>query len=684
MQDLTKTRNIGIAAHIDAGKTTVTERILYYTGRQHKIGEVDEGTATMDYMREERERGITITSAATTVKWKGFRVNIVDTPGHVDFTAEVERSLRVMDGCVVVFCGVGGVEAQTETVWRQAQRYHVPRIAFVNKLDRVGADFARAVASIRERLNANPLPLQVPIGSEKGFRGVVDLLEMKGIVYEDDLGKKQTTVEIPPELVDEAQKYRDGMFEVLTQFSDELLESYLGGEDIPREKLEKAIFESTVAQRISPVLCGSALRNKGIQPLLDAICAYLPSPLDLKEVKGIHPERDREVTFKISDKEHFAALAFKVVADKHGDLTFLRIYSGVLNQGRQVYNPRTRRKERVGQIYYMHADDRVATQTAHAGEIVAVIGLKDTATGDTLCEKPHPILLESIDFPEPVLLMAIEPRSTGERRKLEEALKRLEKEDPTFTYRLDDETGQTIVSGMGELHLEVLGRRLVDEFNVEVRIGTPQVAYRQTVSKAAEAEGKFSRAIAGKSHFAVVRLVLEPAPEEAHAVVVSEVKDAQLTREMIAAMERGAKNSASSGLGLGYPLINVRARILGAEYRSGDCSELAFEAAADAALRAAAEKTDIVLLEPVMRLEVHVPQEYLGDVLNDLTVRRADIQDVATIAEMKIIRGAAPISEMFGYATTLRSLSQGKAVYTMEPHGYVPVPKERIEEMFQY
>jgi elongation factor G len=683
VQDLTKTRNVGIAAHIDAGKTTVTERILYYTGRQHKIGEVDEGTATMDYMREERERGITITSAATTVKWKGYRINIVDTPGHVDFTAEVERSLRVMDGCVVVFCGVGGVEAQSETVWRQADRYRVPRIAFVNKLDRVGADFSRAVESIEERLHIRPLPVQMPIGTEKDFRGVVDLLGMRGLVYGDDLGKKQEIVEIPPDMVGEAKKRRDEMFEVLTQFSDELLESYLEGKDIPRERIEKAIFENTVAQRISPVLCGSALKNKGIQPLLDAICAYLPSPLDSRAVTGTHPDKDKELTLRVSNKEHLAALAFKVVADKHGDLTFLRIYSGELKRGQQVYNPRTRKKERVGQVYYMHADERVATDTVQAGEIVAVVGFKDTATGDTLCEKQYPVLLELISFPEPVLSMAIEPRSAGERRKLEEAMGHLEKEDQTFTCRTDEETGQTIVSGMGELHLEVLGRRLVDDFNVEVRIGKPQVAYRQTVRDAVEGEGKFSRVIAGKSHFALVKVRLEPAPGEPHVAVVSEIARKQLPRELVGAIERGAKSSAAGGLGLGYPLIKLRVTILDVQYRSAEGSEIAFEAAAGAAVRVAAEEKEIVLLEPVMRLEVHVPEEYLGDVLSDLNVRRAEIKGVTTVGDLKTIRGLAPISEMFGYATTLRSLSQGKAVYTMEPSGYVPVPKERIES-FQY
>jgi elongation factor G len=683
VQDLTKTRNVGITAHIDAGKTTVTERVLFYTGRQHRIGEVDEGTATMDYMREERERGITITSAATTVKWKGYRLNIVDTPGHVDFTAEVERSLRVMDGCVVVFCGVGGVEAQSETVWRQADRYNVPRIAFVNKLDRVGADFSRAVSSIKERLHVKPLPLQIPIGREKNFLGVVDLLDMKGIIYEDDLGKKQQIIEIPADILGEAKKHREEMFEILTKFSDELLENYLGGKDITREKIEKAIFESTVAQRISPVLCGSALKNKGIQPLLNAICAYLPSPLESKFVVGMHPTKDKELRFEISDKEHLVALAFKVVDDKHGDLTFLRIYSGELKQGRQFFNPRTGKKERAGHIYYMHADERVATDRAQAGEIVAVVGLKNTVTGDTLCEKSHPVLLEPIDFPEPVLSMAIEPKSTGERRKLEDALSRLEKEDPTFTHRLDDETGQTIVSGMGELHLEVLGRRLTDDFNVVVRIGKPQVAYRQTVSETVEEESKFSRVIAGKNHFAVVRVRLEPAPEEAHVSVINEMSKKEFPGEMIAAMNHGARNSTSGGLGLGYPLIKLRVTIIDAKYRSGDLSEIAFEAAADAAVRAAAEKKEIILLEPVMRVEVLVPEEYLGDVLNDLNVRRAEIEEVATVGDLKVIRGSAPISEMFGYATTLRSLSQGKAVHTMEPKGYIPVPKKRVE-MFQY
>lgn len=683
MQDLTKTRNIGIAAHIDAGKTTVTERFLYYTGRQHRIGEVDEGTATMDYMQEERERGITITSAATTVKWKGYRLNIVDTPGHVDFTAEVERSLRVMDGCVVIFCGVGGVEAQSETVWRQADRYGVPKLAFINKLDRMGSDFYRAIESVKDRLHVKPLPVQIPIGSEKEFRGIIDLLDMKGILYEDDLGKKQRVIDIPEDMVEEAGKRREEMFEVLTQFSDELLESYLGGGDITREKIEKAIFENTVARRISPVLCGSALKNKGMQPLLDAVCTYLPSPLESKFVVGKHPVKDKELKFEVSKEEHLVALAFKVVADKHGDLTFLRIYSGEMKRGQQVYNPRTGQKERIGHIYYMHADERVAADSAEAGEIIAVVGLKSTVTGDTLCERSHPVLLESMDFPEPVLSMSIEPKSTAERRKLEEAMNRLGKEDPTFMYRLDEETGQTIVSGMGELHLEVLGRRLIDDFNVAVRIGKPQVAYRQTVAEPVEGEGKFSRVIAGKSLYAVVKVRLEPAPQEPHVAVTVKMSRVELPRDMIGAVERGARNSTVGGIGLGYPLINLRVVIIDVQYRSGELSEIAFEAAADAAVRIAAEKNEVILLEPVMRIEVHVPEEHLGDVLNDLNVRRAEIEDVAAIGDVKIIRGSAPISEMFGYATSLRSLSQGKAVHTMEPRGYIPVPKERVE-MFRY
>jgi len=683
LQDLVKTRNIGIAAHIDAGKTTVTERILYYTGRQHKLGEVDEGTATMDYMREERERGITITSAATTVKWKGYRLNIVDTPGHVDFTAEVERSLRVMDGCVIVFCAVGGVEAQSEKVWRQADRYKVPRIAFINKLDRSGADFSRAIQSIRDRLGAETLPLQIPIGIEKSFRGVVDLLDMKGIIYDDEFGKQQKIIEIPAELKDEAIKQREQMFEVLTRFSDELIEDYLAGKEIEREKIEKAIFENTLALRISPVLCGSALKNKGVQLLLDAVCAYLPSPLDIKTVTGSIPEQDKEVSFNVSSNEHLSALAFKVVADKHGDLTFLRIYSGILKQGQQVYNPRTRKKERIGHIYYMHADDRIAASKVEAGEIVAVVGLKDTATGDTLCEKSHQIALEPIDFPEPVMAMAIEPRSTSDRRKLEEALKRLEKEDPTFTYRIDEETGQTIVSGMGELHLEVLGRRIVEEFGVEVRIGRPQVAYRQTIRSKAEGKGQFSRVIAGKSHYAGVSVMLVPTPAEPHVAVEYEVKNADIPRDLIAAVVRGARDSTASGMGLGYPIINLKAKVIDLDYKTGESSELALEAAADAAVRNAAENTEIVLLEPVMLLEVHVQEEYLGEVLNDLNVRRAEIGEVADLKAMKIIRGSVPISEMFGYSTALRSLSQGKAEYTMEPKGYVPVPRDKVE-MFQY
>lgn len=681
MTDLAKMRNIGIVAHIDAGKTTLTERILYYTGKQHKMGEVDEGTATMDYLPEEKERGITITAAATTVYWKGHRINIVDTPGHVDFTAEVERSLRVMDGCVVVFCGVGGVEAQSETVWRQADRYGVPRLCFINKLDRIGSDFESAVDSIRERLTIEPLPVQLPLGRERSFRGIIDLISMRAFAFdEESLGKSFTESEIPCELSDDAQRAREALLEALAESSENFMEKYLHSSEVKSEDIRSAVRKVTLERRFTPTFCGSALRNKGVQMVLDAVCDYLPSPEDLKEVEGRHPERDRILKRKVSPDEHLTCLSFKVVADPHGDLTFLRIYSGHLRQGQQVYNPRARKSERIAHIYLMHADSRKAVAEAKAGEIVAVMGLKYTVTGDTLCEKAHQIVLEKMSFPEPVVTMAIEPRTTEERKKLLDSLERVSKEDPTFKHRIDQETGQTVVSGMGELHLEIIANRLLNEFHVEARVGKPQVAYRETIASAGEARAKFSRQIAGKQHYAALTLRLEPAQNQRIISVASLLAPGKLPPVCLSAAQEGIRNAAESGVEYGYPLINLKASIIGADYRHGESSEIAFHAVGSLALREAASKTRILLLEPQMRLEVHVPDENFGAVLEDLSTRKAQIESIGTVGKgLRVVRAIAPMSSMFGYATSLRSCTQGKAVYTMEPSGYAPVSQERIE-----
>jgi elongation factor G len=673
-------RNIGIVAHIDAGKTTLTERILYYTGKQHKMGEVDDGTATMDYLPEERERGITITAAATTVYWKDYRINIVDTPGHVDFTAEVERSLRVMDGCVVVFCGVGGVEAQSETVWHQADRYLVPRLCFINKLDRIGSDFECAVDSIRERLTIEPLPVQLPLGQARNFKGVIDLIKMKAFAFDErSLGKNFTESEIPRELASDAKLARENLLEALAEASEHFMEKYLHSAEVSQRDIWSAVREVTLGRKFTPILCGSALRNKGVQMLLDAVCEYLPSPADLKEVVGKHPERDKVLKHKVSPEERLASLSFKVVADPHGDLTFLRIYSGRLRQGQQVYNPRARKSERIAHIFLMHADERKSVAEASAGEIVAVIGLKYTVTGDTLCEKAHQIVLEKMSFPEPVVTMAIEPKTTLERKRLLDSLERISKEDPTFRHRVDEETGQTVVSGMGELHMEIIANKLLNEFRVEARVGKPQVAYRETVASACEGSAKFSRQIAGKQHYAGITLRVEPAQTQ-HVSVVNLLPAGKLPRDLLSAAQEGVKDAAEAGVEYGYPLINLQVSIIDASYREGESSEIAFHAVADSALREAASKTKILLLEPQMRVEVHVPEENLGDVVEDLSARKAQISTIAVVGQsLRVIRALAPMSAMFGYATALRSCTQGKAIYTMEPSGYAPVSQERIE-----
>ncbi|MFH1515259.1 MAG: elongation factor G, partial [bacterium] len=601
-----------------------------------------------------------------------------------DFTAEVERSLRVMDGCVVIFCGVGGVEAQSETVWRQADRYAVPRICFVNKLDRIGSDFHSVVDSIQKRLRIKPIPIQLPIGKEKKFQGIIDLVKMKAFIFTEEKSDNNfTEIEIPQDMVEEAEFARETMIETIAEYSENLMEKYLHNHEISESDLVTSIREAIIHRQITPVLCGSALRNKGVQLVLDAVCDYLPSPEDIDVVVGKHPERERIVKFQTSIEEHLSSLAFKVISDEHGDLVFLRVYSGTIGQGQQVYNPRARKSERIGHIFLMHADNRKLLEKASAGEIVAIIGLKYTVTGDTLCEKSHQIVLEKMTFPEPVVTMAIEPKTAPERKKLLDALERISKTDPTFTYKIDEETGQTMVSGMGELHLEIIAHELLEVFHIEARIGKPQVAYRETISSTSEAKGTFSRQIAGKQHTAGVTIRLEPASNEQHIKVKNLVPQNQIRKELIKSIEEGIRNSAESGMEYGYPLINLQASILDVNYVEGESSEVAFHAAASNALHKAASKSKIILLEPQMKIEIHVPEENFGGVIEDLSGRKAQVTDVAMLsADMRVIRAIAPMAAMFGYANALRSSSQGKANYTMEPYGYAPVSDERIE-MFE-
>ncbi len=675
MAQESRVRNIGIAAHIDAGKTTLTERILFYTGRQHRIGEVDDGTATMDYLREEQERGISIIAAATTVQWRSFRINIVDTPGHVDFTAEVERSLRVMDGCVVIFCGVGGVEAQSETVWRQADRYRVPRISFVNKLDRIGSDFDRTVAMIEERLGVAALPLQIPIGKEQKFRGVVDLLKMRALYFDEETsGRKVVEDKIPEELREEAELARDLLLERLSEFSDELLEALVEGKDVEEGVIKRAVAEATFTCRATPVLCGAALRNKGVQPVLDAICDYLPPPEKAGYIVGRHPTRDKDVKFRLTQKDPLAALAFKVVVEPHGPLVYLRLYSGRISRGATVYNPRLRKRERIQQIYRMHADKRENIPEAVAGDIVAVTGLQQTTTGDTLCQKNHPIVLERMEFPDPVVQVAIEPRSQVERRKLEEALAVIEREDPTFRVRKNEETGQTLVAGMGELHLEVLTKRIVEEFKVDARVGKPQVAYRQTVRGVGDAEFEFARQVGTKMQRGKVSVRVEKI--ETPGVTFDNRSDGDtIPPSLVEAAEAGLRFATDGGVGYGYPFVNIRVEYM-AQMVENEATELGYHSAAVEAMRRAVAAAGLVLLEPRMRFEIQVPEEFVGEVLADLSVRKAVIEEVKSVERTKVVRGTIAVSRTFGYATTLRSLTQGKGTSSMEPCGYTEVAPE--------
>ncbi len=684
LKKLKLTRNIGFVAHIDAGKTTTTERVLYYTGRTHKIGEVHEGTATMDFLPQEQERGITITSAATTCFWKGHKINIIDTPGHVDFTIEVERSLRVLDGAVVIFCAVGGVEPQSETVWRQADKYKVPRIAFVNKMDRLGANFERVVEEIRTRLGATPLPLQIPIGAEDSFVGVVDLVGMKAIVWEEEtLGARYHFEEIPADLRDKAEEFRTNLLETLADINDEIMEKYLEGEEISEEEIKKAIREGTLAFKFVPVLCGSAFKNKGVQPLLDAIVDYLPSPLDIPPVKGYNPDTG-EVEERITDPDQpLAALAFKIMTDPYvGTLTFLRIYSGKLESGVTVYNSTKRKRERIGRLVRMHAKHREEITSAEAGDIVAALGLRVTTTGDTLCDETKPIELEKLEIPEPVISVAVEPKTKADQEKLANALQKIALEDPSFRVQTDQETGQTLIWGMGELHLEIIVDRLVREFKVGVNVGRPEVAYKETITSTAEAEGKYIKQTGGRGQYGHVKLVLEPAPGKGFEFI-SEIVGGAIPREFIPAVEKGVREAMEQGVLAGYPVIDVRVRLVDGSYHEVDSSELAFAIAGSLGFKEAAKKANPVLLEPIMRLEVVTPEEYLGDVLGDISSRRGKVEGMDARGNVKVIRAFVPLAEMFGYATQLRSLTQGRANFTMQFSHYEKVPAHLAEEIIK-
>lgn len=679
-----RVRNIGIMAHIDAGKTTTTERILFYSGKIHKIGEVHEGAATMDWMVQEQERGITITSAATTVSWRDHFINIIDTPGHVDFTVEVERSLRVLDGSVAVFCAKGGVEPQSETVWRQANKYKVPRLAYVNKMDIVGADFFNVVNMIRERLGANPVPIQIPIGKEADFRGMIDLVKNKAIYYLDDLGTQSEETEIPDELKELAQEYRTKLLEAVAEQDDELMMKYLEGEELTIDEIKKALRKATISFNIVPVLCGSSYRNKGVQSLLDAIVDYLPSPLDLPPVVGTSPDTDEEIVRHASDNEPLSALAFKVMADPYvGKLVYVRVYSGVLKSGTYVYNTTSGTKERVGRILRMHANHREEISEAYAGDIVAVVGLKNTATGHTLCDENNPILLESMVFPEPVIQVAIEPKTKAGQEKLSVALQRLAEEDPTFRTYVDQETGQTIIAGMGELHLEIIVDRLVREFKVEANVGKPQVAYRETIKKAVKAEGRFIRQTGGRGQYGHVWLEVEPLEPGKGFEFVNKIVGGVIPKEYIPAVESGVREAMESGVLAGYPVIDVRVTVFDGSYHEVDSSEMAFKIAASMAFKEAMQKADPVLLEPIMKVEVTVPEEYMGDVIGDISSRRGRIEGTELRGNTQVIKAYVPLAEMFGYATDLRSKTQGRGNYVMQMSHYEEVPKNLVEKIIK-
>ena len=680
---LEKTRNIGIMAHIDAGKTTTTERILYYTGVSHKIGEVHEGTATMDWMAQEQERGITITSAATTCIWDDHRINIIDTPGHVDFTIEVERSLRVLDGAVAVFCSVGGVEPQSETVWRQADKYCVPRIAFINKMDRVGADFFRGVSMIKDRLKANPVPIQLPVGAEDTYKGVIDLVEMKAIIWdEESLGANYREEEIPAELREQAEEYREKMIEEIASHDDVLMEKYLGGEELTTDEIINAIRKATIDILICPVICGSSFKNKGVQNLLDAVVAYLPSPLDIPAIKGIDADSQTEIERKASDEEPFSALAFKIMTDPFvGQLCFFRVYSGVLNSGSYIYNSTKGRKERIGRLLKMHANKREEIKEVYAGDIAAAVGLKYTTTGDTLCPEDSPVILESIEFPEPVIAIAIEPKTKADQDKLGASLAKLASEDPSFRVKTDEETGQTIISGMGELHLEIIVDRLMREFKVEANVGKPQVAYRETITKKVKVEGKFVRQSGGRGQYGHVWLEVEPQEAGKGYEFVDAIKGGVVPREYIPAVDKGIQEATDTGILAGYPVVDVKITLVDGSYHEVDSSEMAFKIAGSMGFKEGCAKAGPILLEPIMSVEVVVPEEYMGDVIGDLNSRRGRIMGMEARGGAQVVGAMVPLAQMFGYATDVRSATQGRATYTMTFHHYEQVPKSVSEEI---
>jgi elongation factor G len=678
---LQNTRNIGIMAHIDAGKTTTTERILFYTGRVHKIGEVHEGAATMDWMEQEQERGITITSAATTAQWKGHRINIIDTPGHVDFTVEVERSLRVLDGAVGVFSAKEGVEPQSETVWRQADKYGVPRIAYVNKMDIIGADFLSVVNDMRERLGANAVAIQLPIGAENDFVGMIDLIEMKGYVYQDDLGKEPKVVEVPAELKDKAEELRAELVEKVAELDEELMMKYLEGEEITVPELKAALRKGVVETKIFPVVCGSSYRNKGVQLMLDAVVDYLPAPTDIPDIKG-YLEDGTETVRKSADDQPFAALAFKIMSDPFvGKLTFFRVYSGVLNSGSYVLNATKGKRERIGRILQMHANHRQEINEIYAGDIAAAVGLKDTTTGDTLCDEKHPVVLESMNFPEPVIELAVEPKTKADQDKMAIALQKLAEEDPTFRAYTDEETGQTIISGMGELHLEIIVDRMQREFKVETNVGKPQVAYRETFRTPAKVEGKFVRQSGGRGQYGHVWIEFEPLEPGSGFQFENKIVGGVVPREYIPAVQAGIEEAMKNGVLAGYPIVDIKATIFDGSYHDVDSSEMAFKIAGSMALKAAKDKCNPVLLEPIMKVEVTVPEEYMGDVMGMLNSRRGRIEGMDSRHGAQIVRAKVPLAEMFGYSTTLRSGTQGRGVFSMELSHYEEVPKSIADEI---
>jgi elongation factor G len=680
---LERTRNIGIMAHIDAGKTTTTERILFYTGINYKIGEVDSGTATMDWMVQEQERGITITSAATTCLWHEHRVNIIDTPGHVDFTIEVERSLRVLDGAVAVFCAVGGVQPQSETVWRQADKYRVPRIAFVNKMDRVGADFDRVVQQLQERLKARPVLLQLPIGKEDDFRGVVDLVRRKALVWDDEsLGAKYHVEDVPAAMSTQVDSAREKLLEAVAESDETLLEKYLESQELSEDEIRGAVRKGTLAMKVVPVICGSAFKNKGVQPLLDAVVDYLPSPLDIPPVEGLNPDNGHVEKRPADDKAPFSALAFKIMSDPYvGTLSFFRVYSGCLKTGSYVLNATKGRKERIGRLLKMHANKREEIEEAWAGDIAAAVGLKDTTTGDTLCDDDHPVLLESIEFPEPVIAVAIEPKTKSDQERLGVSLQKLATEDPSFRVRVDQETGQTLISGMGELHLEIIVDRLLREFKVDANVGKPQVAYKETIRREVEKQAKFVRQTGGRGQYGDVKLRVSPLPPASGFQFEDAIKGGTVPREYIPAVEKGVREAMDTGVLAGYPMVDIKVALIDGSYHEVDSSEIAFKIAASMAFKDACRQASPVLLEPIMEVEVVTPDEFMGDVIGNLNARRGKVQGMETRSGAQVITAKVPLKEMFGYATDLRSMTQGRATYTMQFSHYEAAPQTISEEI---